>query len=430
MSEVVLKVENLSKLYRLGEVGTGTISHDLNRWIAKVRGKEDPFSKVGQTNDRTSGANSKDGYVWSLKDINFEVKKGEVVGVIGKNGAGKSTLLKLISQITSPTTGSVKAKGRIASLLEVGTGMHPEMTGRENIYLNGTILGMRKYEIDRKFDEIVDFAGCAKYVDTPVKRYSSGMKVRLGFAVAAFLEPEILIVDEVLAVGDAEFQKKAIGKMKDVSKSDGRTVLFVSHNMSSIKQLCNKGIVLDKGKTIYSGPIDDTITLYESMSFENETVDLKEYKRSGGIGNEVYFSNIHLYNEYDEECSSFYFGENLYLDLIIESHDIKIEGLNIGVRVETASDVYITSCLSLDSGVSFSVEPENSVRRIRVRFDKLFLNPGDYFLTLSIRKGKIFYDQVIKAKKITIYPYSRDSSIEWNGAWGVVKTNSVWEELT
>src|SRR5690606_24306651 len=204
----VLKVENLSKQYRLGKVGTGTVSHDLNRWWAKVRGKEDPFSKVGEVNDRASGTNSKNDYVWSLRDVNFEVKRGDVLGVIGKNGAGKSTLLKLISQITALTTGSIQAKGRIASLLEVGTGMHPEMTGRENIYLNGTILGMRKYEIDRKFDEIVDFASCAKYVNTPVKRYSSGMKVRLGFAVAAFLEPEILIVDEVLAVGDAEFQNK------------------------------------------------------------------------------------------------------------------------------------------------------------------------------------------------------------------------------
>lgn len=242
---IAIKVENLSKQYRLGEIGTGTLSHDLNRFFAKIRGKEDPYSIIGQTNDRTATAESD--YVWALKDINFEVQQGEVLGIIGNNGAGKSTLLKLISQITSPTTGSIKANGRIASLLEVGTGMHPEMTARENIFLNGAILGMTKKEIKAKFDEIIDFAGCQLYVDTPLKRFSSGMRVRLGFAVAAFLEPEILIVDEVLAVGDAEFQKKAIGKMKDISAGGGRTVLFVSHNMASVKSLCTRAILLENG---------------------------------------------------------------------------------------------------------------------------------------------------------------------------------------
>jgi lipopolysaccharide transport system ATP-binding protein len=224
--------ENLSKQYRLGLVGTGTLSHDLNRWWHRIRGKEDPYLKVGEVNDRSSRGGSD--YVWALRDINFEVQQGEVLGIIGKNGAGKSTLLKIMSKVTGPTTGRIKAKGRIASLLEVGTGFHPELTGRENIYLNGTILGMTKKEVDRKLDEIVDFAGVARYLDTPAKRYSSGMMVRLGFAVAAHLEPEILIVDEVLAVGDAEFQKKAIGKMQEVSHEGGRTVLFVSHNMASV----------------------------------------------------------------------------------------------------------------------------------------------------------------------------------------------------
>lgn len=267
--ETVLKIENLSKTYRLGQIGTGTISHDLNRWWAKIRGKEDPFATVGVANDRSQ----KDGtneYVKVLDNINFEVKKGEVLGIIGKNGAGKSTLLKVISQITSPTTGSVKAKGRIASLLEVGTGMHPEMTGRENVYLNGTILGMTKKEIDSKFDEIMDFAGCAKYADTPVKRYSSGMKVRLGFAVAAFLEPEILIVDEVLAVGDAEFQNKAIGKMQDISKGDGRTVLFVSHNMGSVRDLCDRLIVLENGTIKCTGEVNEGITEYLKVGVNSE----------------------------------------------------------------------------------------------------------------------------------------------------------------
>lgn len=248
MSNIAIKIENLSKQYRLGVVGTGTLSHDLNRWWAKVRGKEDPFLKVGEVNDRATKGDSE--FVWALQDINFEVKQGEVLGIIGKNGAGKSTLLKILSKVTGPTTGSIKARGRIASLLEVGTGFHPELTGRENIYLNGTILGMTKREVAQKLDEIVDFAGVARYLDTPVKRYSSGMMVRLGFAVAAHLEPEILVVDEVLAVGDAEFQKKAIGKMQDISKGEGRTILFVSHNMGSVKSLCDHGMVLDRKSVV------------------------------------------------------------------------------------------------------------------------------------------------------------------------------------
>ncbi|MCB9032264.1 MAG: ABC transporter ATP-binding protein [Chitinophagales bacterium] len=276
MENIVLKVENLSKLYRLGQIGTGTISHDLNRWWAKIRGKEDPSLQIGQVNDRNKKAESD--FVWSLKEIDFEVEKGEVLGIIGKNGAGKSTLLKIISQITSPTTGSIKAKGRIASLLEVGTGMHPEMTARENIYLNGAILGMQKKEISAKFEEIIDFSGCTMYVDTPIKRFSSGMRVRLGFAVAAFLEPEILIVDEVLAVGDAEFQNKAIGKMQDISKDNGRTVLFVSHNMGSIKQLCNRCILLKDGYVKKIGEPDETIEEYLKLNIN--TVNLNERLKS------------------------------------------------------------------------------------------------------------------------------------------------------
>ena len=235
MSDIAIKVENLGKQYRLGEVGTGTISHDLIRWWARMRGKEDPFAKVGEANDRTTKGNSD--YVWALRDVNFDVKAGEVLGIVGRNGAGKSTLLKILSKVTAPTTGSIKIQGRIASLLEVGTGFHPDLTGRENVYLNGAILGMSKGEINRKFDEIVDFSGVERYIDTPVKRYSSGMYVRLAFAVSAFLEPEILIVDEVLAVGDAEFQKKCLGRMEDVSKNDGRTILFLSHNLAAFSNL-------------------------------------------------------------------------------------------------------------------------------------------------------------------------------------------------
>jgi lipopolysaccharide transport system ATP-binding protein len=261
MSDVILKVENVSKLYRLGTVGTGTFGGDVQRfWKTKILGQEDPFLKIGQTNDRTSKEKAQ--FVWALQDINFEVKRGEVLGIIGKNGAGKSTLLKLLSRITSPTTGTIKSAGRMASLLEVGTGFHPELTGRENIFLNGAILGMTKKEIQSKFDEIVDFSGCELYIDTPTKRYSSGMTVRLGFAVAAFLDPEILVVDEVLAVGDAEFQKKAIGKMKEVSSGGGRTVLFVSHNMNSIRQLCTKGLLMRNGTASSVEQIDTVIEEY------------------------------------------------------------------------------------------------------------------------------------------------------------------------
>ena len=256
-----IEFNNISKLYRLGLVTSGTLSNDLKRWWQmNILGKEDPFLKVGSVNDRSKAADSE--YVWALKDINFKVEQGDVVGIIGKNGAGKSTLLKLLSRVTGPTTGTIKAKGRIGSLLEVGTGFHSELTGRENIYMNGTILGMTKGEIDKKLDEIVAFSGCERYIDTPVKRYSSGMTVRLGFAVAAHLDPEILVVDEVLAVGDAEFQRKAIGKMQDVSKGEGRTVLFVSHNMTSIKSLCRRGVILKNGMLVDDGGVDEIVTHY------------------------------------------------------------------------------------------------------------------------------------------------------------------------
>lgn len=264
MGEVILKIENLSKQYRLGNVGTRTIGDDLKRWWYKIRGKEDPFLKIGESNDREKKGTSD--YVWALKDISFEVNKGDVIGIIGKNGAGKSTLLKILSKVTGPTTGVIKSRGRIASLLEVGTGFHPEMTGRENIYLNGAILGMTKKEITSKIDEIIAFSGCERYIDTPTKRYSSGMKVRLAFAVAAHLEPDILIVDEVLAVGDAEFQKKAIGKMQDIAKGEGRTVLFVSHNMTTINTLCRKSILLHNGKIFKSGLTSEIIPFYLSNS--------------------------------------------------------------------------------------------------------------------------------------------------------------------
>ena len=300
-----IEFNNISKQYRLGLVSTKTLSHDLDRWWkVNVLHKEDPYLKIGSVNDRSSAADSE--YVWALKNIDFKVEQGDVVGIIGKNGAGKSTLLKLLSRVTGPTTGTIKAKGRIGSLLEVGTGFHPEMTGRENIYLNGAILGMSKQEINRKLDEIVDFSGCERYIDTPVKRYSSGMTVRLGFAVAAHLDPEILVVDEVLAVGDAEFQKKAIGKMQDVSKGEGRTVLFVSHNMASVRQLCKTGVLLEKGLVKNIGFVDSIVDQYLEMgtasdsdnklnfnfddikdAIGNENIRIKTFKVKPTIGNEM-----------------------------------------------------------------------------------------------------------------------------------------------
>jgi lipopolysaccharide transport system ATP-binding protein len=307
MSEVVIKVENVSKQYRLGSVGTGTLSHDLNRMWARVRGKEDPYAKIGETNDRTTKGNSD--FVWSLKDINFEVKHGEVLGIIGRNGAGKSTLLKILSRTTSPTTGNIKIKGRVASLLEVGTGFHPELTGRENIYLNGAILGMSKSEISRKFDEIVDFSGVERYIDTPVKRYSSGMYVRLAFAVAANLEPEILIVDEVLAVGDAEFQKKCLGKMKDVSVNEGRTVLFVSHNLAAIKTLCTKLVVLNNGKVVFSGGTDEGLKRYiEDVDSATASHYIKQT-----INNKSSFLEIKVENQLRELVDSLEFNEDIFI---------------------------------------------------------------------------------------------------------------------
>ena len=324
MNDIAIRFDHVGKLYKLGLVGTGTLSHDLNRWWkTTILRQEDPYLKIGETNDRSKKGASE--YVWALKDITFDVHQGDVVGIIGKNGAGKSTLLKLLSRVTSPTTGAIRARGRIASLLEVGTGFHPELTGRENIYMNGSIMGMTRHEISHKLDEIVDFAGVERYVDTPVKRYSSGMTVRLGFAVAAFLEPEILVVDEVLAVGDAEFQKKAIGKMQDVSKGEGRPVLFVSHNMGSMQRLCSRGVLLENGKVKYMGSISDTIRTYQSdeiiqNSFEGtdgnkQILYLKKASVSSSDGN-IFYNSSTIKIEFEicvkKHIPSLVIGFNLY----------------------------------------------------------------------------------------------------------------------
>ena len=372
--DIILKAENISKQYRLGTVGTGTLSHDLNRWWHTFRGKEDPYLKVGETNDRSSKGNSE--YVWALQDINFEVNRGEVLGIIGKNGAGKSTLLKILSKVTAPTTGVIKSRGRIASLLEVGTGFNPELTGRENIYLNGAILGMTKKEITSKLDEIIAFSGCERYIDTPTKRYSSGMTVRLAFAVAAFLEPEILVVDEVLAVGDAEFQKKAIGKMQEISKSEGRTVLFVSHNMAAVQALCTRGIVMQNGTIKFNGSTDEAIQSY--LEDSSNAVDLEKFDNR--LGNkQVFLEKVLVYGQKKDLLPQtgypftmeFYLNnvfkisnENIRFDLRIDDH--------VGQRIVWMSDVLLNK--------EVKITPNN----ITFQLDKLNLNNGRYYVTIHI----------------------------------------------
>lgn len=342
-NDIILKAENISKQYRLGLVGTGTLSHDLNRWWHRVRGKEDPFLKVGSVNDRSTKADSD--YVWALQDINFEVKRGEVLGIIGKNGAGKSTLLKILSRVTSPTTGEIKTKGRIASLLEVGTGFHPELTGRENIYLNGAILGMTKTEIKAKEEEIIEFSGCERYVDTPVKRYSSGMRVRLAFAVAAHLEPDILVIDEVLAVGDAEFQKKAIGKMQDISRGDGRTVLFVSHNMAAVKSLCTRAIVLEHGTSVFEGETEDAVEFYLSQNKDTS----QTYISQKTLRDKNY---INIINVHTSKTGFHEFNQDIHIEITIFCAD-RIESPAVSYQIVNSDNIPIIHELILSSEKAF-----------------------------------------------------------------------------
>jgi lipopolysaccharide transport system ATP-binding protein len=320
----IIKIENLSKQYQLGNIGTGTLRNDIKRWWHRIKGNEDPFLKIGEINDRS--VKSKYDYVWALKDINLEIMTGEVIGIIGKNGAGKSTLLKILSKVTGPTSGKIHFNGRIGSLLEVGTGFHPELTGRENIFLNGAILGMTKQEIRRKLDEIIDFSGCERYIDTPVKRYSSGMTVRLGFAVAAHLEPEILVIDEVLAVGDAEFQKKAIGKMQDVSKNEGRTVLFVSHNMGAVGRLCKTGVLLDNGSIKTKGTINEVIHDYLS---DKSSIEAEYHNNSD---KRITLKKALLKNSFGEVSGIYKASENMYMEFLVQNDPFESNvRLNIGI---------------------------------------------------------------------------------------------------
>lgn len=391
MSKIVLRASNVSKQYRLGQFGTGTISHDLNRWWHRARGKEDPYLQIGDVNDRTAKGGSD--YVWSLKDVSFDVKEGDVLGIIGKNGAGKSTLLKILSQVTKATTGQVKIRGRIAALLEVGTGFHPELTGRENIYLNGAILGMTKQEINTKFDEILNFSGVEKYIDTPVKRYSSGMMVRLGFAVAAHLEPEILIVDEVLAVGDSEFQKKCMGKIKNVA-GEGRTVLFVSHNMQAISSICKTGILLKNGMIDQMGDINSCVKKYNGLFSESVIgeISIKDrLNRTNSSGN-ILFNNIQAFSA-EKKTWDFRFDEEINFQIDCE------------VRTESKGALFYMALLEPLSGdvlTNFKVVLTNETvtagkkLSFKITIPSKTLRNGQYLTYFALGDGenKVWYDVV------------------------------------
>ena len=408
MDNKSLIVENLSKQYRLGQVGTKTIAGDFKRWTYKIRGKEDPFLKIGDTNDRSSKGSSE--YVWALKEINFEVKQGEVLGIIGKNGAGKSTLLKILSRVTAPTTGSIKINGRMASLLEVGTGFHPELTGRENVFLNGAIMGMSKSEIKAKFDEIVDFSGVERYIDTPVKRYSSGMHVRLGFAVAAHLEPEILVIDEVLAVGDAEFQKKCLGKMKSVS-GEGRTVLFVSHNMGAVKTLCDRGLLLENGTMTFDGNIDECVNRYLRINQSGEDTGRVEIPKKGFGSGEARINLVEMINHEGNVSETVLYKEPIRVRLHIES-EISVPTASIDIKISDNNGTLLFHALNQYQNIPFSLNMGKNVVDIEIENSLL---PGSFMITPGIHNAStsltldmhenILGFEVIKAARIASESY-------------------------
>ena len=419
MSTAVIKVENLSKAYRLGVIGTGTVGNDLKRWYARVRGKEDPFLKIGETNDRTTKGNSD--VVWSLKDINFEIEQGDAVGIIGRNGAGKSTLLKILSRVTSPTTGKITGNGRVASLLEVGTGFNPELSGKDNIYLNGAILGMRKKEIKKRFDEIVDFAGVERYIDTPVKRYSSGMYVRLAFAVAAYLESEILIIDEVLAVGDAEFQKKCLGKMGEVSKGEGRTVLFVSHNMSSVATLTSKAIVLHNGKVLTHARTSDAIQIYQSNNtpmnglYENKP----NHSRPSITKVQVLTSEAGFVQQINKS-----------LKILIEVNMPVIQtGMGLSFQICDFDDKAVVYSYVFDTQTP--ILRNLGKNRLECIIPNCRLYEGKYYLRVHLAesKGKTYYEGL---EKVAQFEMQMSGMIEWGWSSNVCKyvEDFYWETIS
>ncbi|MFC7356854.1 polysaccharide ABC transporter ATP-binding protein [Jejudonia soesokkakensis] len=423
---VILKVENISKQYRLGTVGTGTIAHDLNRWWHAIRGKEDPYLKIGSVNDRN--AQPTEEYVWALKDINFEVKAGEVLGIIGKNGAGKSTLLKLLSRVTSPTTGVIKSKGRIASLLEVGTGFHPELTGRENIYLNGAILGMTKAEIASKIDEIVDFSGCELYIDTPTKRYSSGMTVRLAFAVAAHLEPDILVVDEVLAVGDAEFQKKAIGKMQEISGGKGRTVLFVSHNMASVATLCTRGIVLQNGSISFNGDVNQAISSYllDERGTSHTNV-LKYIDNNIPEKNGVKLLKAIVSSDLVNTNQPIKIDDEIFMICEIEVNDTR-RNINIGFQFLDSNGNVIFMSQTRKAQRPNNLKEKPGLVSFIGKIPKEMLNEGEFIVNIYVVEGT--QDVLILVKDLltfNVLPMARREGERLGKNAGIFKTNFPWE---
>ncbi len=421
MSTPALRVENVSKMYRLGEVGTGSLSHDLNRAWARLRGRPDPYARIGAVNDRTS-AGTRD-FVWALRDINFEVGQGDIVGIIGRNGAGKSTLLKLLSRVTAPTEGNIYINGRIASLLEVGTGFHPELTGRENIFLNGAILGMSKQEIRARFDDIVEFSGCAKYIDTPVKRYSSGMHVRLAFAVAAHLETDILIVDEVLAVGDAEFQQKCLGKMKDLSTRGHRTVLFVSHNMSSIRNICPHSILLDKGGIEVSGRTPEVIEKYLSLNVRNREW---HYNEKPGAGLPVAVEKVRICGTDGNVTRPLSNAEPVGIEI---HYDCLVPQTKLRVSISLYSTGGDTVLTSSDFPV---IQAENVIKKGKTRsicsIPGQLLNKGGYRVEIRFEipaQGQA-HPPVTVAFEISSLEFSSMGPIMANSPPGVVHPNLEW----
>jgi lipopolysaccharide transport system ATP-binding protein len=424
MKETILKVEELSKQYRLGLVGTGSLVHDLNRFWHRIRGKEDPYLQIGSVNDRSSAATGD--YVWALRDINFEVKKGEVLGIIGQNGAGKSTLLKLLSRVTSPTTGAIKSRGRIASLLEVGTGFHPELTGRENIYLNGAILGMTKAEIASKIDQIISFSGCEMYIDTPVKRYSSGMTVRLAFAVAAHLEPDILVVDEVLAVGDAEFQKKAIGKMQEISSGDGRTVLFVSHNMVSVASLCTRCIVLVNGEIAFNGDTNEAISFYLKAERGNLRSNFLDFTDRNESNKGVRFLKAGIGKEKGDFDNPIRINDKIQMYCEIESDDIS-RNLNVGFRfLDSSGNVLFLSHTRKATAIK-TFQKEKGILKFYGEIPPLFFNEGEFYVNVFIVEGPA--DILIKITDLlsfNVIPMPVAIGERLGKILGVLKTDFDW----
>jgi lipopolysaccharide transport system ATP-binding protein len=396
MSDIAIKIENLSKQYRLGNVGTGTLATDLQRWWAKARGKEDPTLVIGGENILSERGGD---YVYALKDINLEIKQGEILGVVGKNGAGKSTLLKVLSKVTTPSTGTIDLYGRVASLLEVGTGFHPELTGRENIFLNGAIMGMTKREIRSKFDEIVDFSGVGKYIDTPVKRYSSGMYVRLAFGVSAHLDPEILIVDEVLAVGDADFQKKAIGKMQDVSKNEGRTVLFVSHSMTSIKALCSAAVFMQNGQTKGITSVQQAVNQYMGGDFQIKGTFKNEAVK---INAPATVLEARIFNEKNQVTESFYTYQPIFIEITWKNN----QGVNVIPNFMLVNRQGVCVMIASDAPVDWDGSKKNgkSVYRSKFKIPANLLNANEYALHLALdcASPKMCYENHMDALNFSI----------------------------